>query len=78
MAEVISIEPKRKIMKAMEIVKLVGEVIRDVREIPSGHLYACLMEKISFDDYTKVIDLLKKAGLVEESNAHMLSWKEPR
>ena len=33
---------------------------------PSGHLYAALMDKCDIEDYTVVVSVCKKMGLVEE------------
>ena len=39
--------------------------------IPSGHLYAMLMDKMSLGSYQGIIDLLKKKGMITENN-HLL------
>lgn len=44
--------------------------------IPSGHLYAQLMGKMSLEQYTKFIDILKDAGKVTE-NGHVLRYVNP-
>ena len=51
----------------------VAEAIQDLGEVPSGHLYTALMSQISFDQYTRVIDILKRAELIKEDN-HLLTW----
>jgi len=55
----------------------VGEAIRDLGSVPSGHLYAQLMGRMDLDTYNKLIGLLKQANLVEESN-HLLTWVGPK
>jgi len=55
----------------------VGEAIRDLGSVPSGHLYARLMGHMDLDTYNKLIGLLKQANLVEESN-HLLTWVGPK
>jgi len=55
----------------------IGEVIRDLGSVPSGHLYARLMGRMSLDTYNSLIGLLKQANLVEESN-HLLTWVGPK
>lgn len=59
---------------AFELVAILGATIRELKQVPSGELYAHVMDKLSLENYTKVIELLKKAKLVEESNAHLLTW----
>jgi hypothetical protein len=51
----------------------VGEAIRDLGSVPSGHLYARLMGHMSPETYNKVISLLVKVGAVKEEN-HLLTW----
>jgi hypothetical protein len=53
----------------------IADAIRDAKEIPSGHLYAAVMEWVDLCGYEKIISILKRAGLVEETPAHLLRWK---
>lgn len=55
----------------------VGECIRELGEVPSGHLYARLMGKLSLESYEAIIRQLVKADLVKRSNAHLLTWIGP-
>ena len=66
----------RQVKGAIEILRAVAETIRELKEIPSGHLYAQLMGQMDLPTYTKIIDTLKDAGLVKESG-HLLTWIEP-
>ena len=47
---------------------------RELGEVPSGHLYARLADKITVAQYGQVIEILKRSGLVRESGAHLLTW----
>ena len=58
---------------ATKIISAVGSAIRELGEIPSGHLYASLIGTMTFDQYNRVIGILKKAGLITEKN-HLLKW----
>ena len=58
---------------ALGILKVVADAIRELGEVPSGHLYAHLMSKLSLEQYEQVIGILKQAGLITESN-HLLTW----
>ncbi len=58
---------------ALGILKAVADAIRELGEVPSGHLYAHLMSKLSLEQYEQVIGVLKQAGLITESN-HLLTW----
>lgn len=59
---------------ALQIVKAVADAIRELGQVPSGELYARLMDKISLADYEFIISTLKSAGVVSESN-NLLTWK---
>lgn len=61
----------------LEIVGLVGQAIASLGEVPSGALYARLCGRMDLDAYQSVIGLLKRAGLVTESPAHLLRWSGP-
>lgn len=64
-------------VRAMLAVTLaVGETIKELGSVPSGHLYAALMEKMSIHTYQMIIGALKKSGLVSESG-HVLTWVGP-
>jgi|688.fasta_scaffold13647_5 hypothetical protein len=59
---------------AIEIVMAVAETIREAGEIPSGHLYAGLMEKgCTLTQYDNLIRTLIESGIVRKSG-HMLKW----
>lgn len=45
----------------LEAIEAAGE-----RGVPSGHLYAMLMGKMSLDQYNQIISGLKRAGFVSE------------
>ncbi len=58
---------------ALRILKAVAEAIKELGSIPSGHLYARLMGKLTLDQYNLVIGALKKAGLIKEEH-YLLTW----
>ena len=47
------------------------ETIRDLGGVPSGHLYARLMGRMSLDTYNLMISTLKQQGLVSESGHYL-------
>ncbi len=65
---------KAQVKAAMAVVLVVGETIRDLGEVPSGHLYAQLMGRFSLAEYEKIIDTLVRAGVVEKTPQHLLRW----
>ena len=69
---------KAEAKAAIQVVMAVGDAIRELGSIPSGHLYAQLMSKLDLQAYQRVIDLLKGAGVVKEEASHMLTWIGPK
>ena len=67
---------KQEIGAAITAIKAIADAIRELGEVPSGHLYAHLMGKMSLADYNKVIGILKGATLVSESG-NLLKWTGP-
>lgn len=61
---------------AMAVTVAIAEAIREAKEIPSGHLYAVLMNKVDLEGYQRIIQTLKNAGLVEDKG-HLLKWVGP-
>ena len=62
------------IQAAIAVIVAVGDAIRELRQVPSGELYARMMEHLSLENYQKVIETLKGAGLVREEQSHLLVW----
>lgn len=61
-----------QIQSAITAVSEIGKVIREVKRIPSGHLYAQLMGVLSLEKYEMIIGLLKKTGLITEQNNELI------
>jgi hypothetical protein len=57
--------------------RILADAIRDLGEVPSGHLYAHVMGAMSLETYQGLIGILKRAGLIEEK-AHLLTWIGPK
>jgi hypothetical protein len=66
-----------QVKAVLEILVAVGDAIKELGRVPSGHLYARLMDKLSLEQYNTVIRKLKETGLVKEE-AHELIWIGPR
>ena len=62
---------------ALEVLRVVADTIRELKQVPSGHLYAQLMGTMDLATYEKIIGVLKNAGLITEQN-HLLTWNEPK
>lgn len=66
-----------QIRAAIETLRAVADAIKELKSVPSGHLYATLCGSLSLDQYNQVIGALKRAGLVREEN-HLLEWIESK
>lgn len=67
---------QQQISSAIQSVAAIAEAIRSLGEVPSGELYAHVCGHLDIDQYTQVIALVKRAGLVAESN-NVLRWVGP-
>lgn len=65
-----------QVTAAIRMAAAVGEAIKDLGSVPSGHLYARLMGHMDLTTYNKLIGILKQADLVKEEN-HLLTWIGP-
>ncbi len=63
---------------ALEAVLAISDAIHDLGEVPNGHLYAQVMGYLTLDQYMQILGILKRAGVIEESVAHVLRWTGPR
>jgi hypothetical protein len=61
---------------AFGAVKAIAEAIRELGEVPSGHLYGLLMDRLTIGQFEQTIGILKRSGLVQEK-AHLLTWIGP-
>ncbi len=64
---------KEQIAAYIQAAKALGAAIKELGSVPSGHLYARVMDKMDLDCYNQLIDILKDAGVVRESG-HVLTW----
>ena len=64
---------QKQIDASLLVIRVVADAIRELGSVPSGHLYARIMNTLSLEQYNSVIGVLKRAGLVEE-RSHLLKW----
>ena len=69
-----TLDQKAKVQGALDMLKAIADAIKELEKVPSGELYARLMGHLSFSDYSKAIEILKGAGLIDEKN-HELIWR---
>ena len=61
-------------MKLVEVMGLVASVIKELGSIPSGHLYAQLMDKMSLDSYEKMTGALERMGIIRIDGNHLITY----
>jgi uncharacterized membrane protein len=65
---------KENIAGATAILIAIAEAIRELKRVPSGHLYALLMPKMTHAQYEEAIGILQRAGVVRRTPGHELVW----
>lgn len=63
-----------QVRAGLEILIAMGRTVRELKRVPSGHLYARLMGSISLDQYNSLIGILVKQNLVKLTPSHELVW----
>ena len=67
---------QEEVKGAINTVRIIADAIREVKNIPAGELYAMVMGHMSLRGFNSIINVLKRAGLVQEVN-FMLTWIGP-
>lgn len=70
-------EYRAKVLAAINVIRAVASTIQELGSVPSGHLYAACMAKMTLEQYQAIIDALKAAQLVSETN-NLLTWIGPK
>lgn len=70
--------PSINLDKVRTYVLAIAETVRELGEVPSGHLYAQLMGDMDLDTYTSLIQVLEHAGLVRVQPSHLIIWVGPK
>ena len=65
---------EQKMKAAVEIMKAVASAVKDLGSIPSGHLYAQLMGKMSLDSYEKMTGALERMGIIRIDGNHLITY----
>ncbi len=64
---------REQLAAALGVVAALGDTVKSLGSVPSGHLYARVMDTMSLQMYQAAIALLVRAKLVKEEN-HLLTW----
>lgn len=68
---------EHRVTAVLEVVNIVGDTIRDLHSVPSGHLYARLAGHMDLEIYNNIIDMLVQAKQVRRDRSHLLTWIGP-
>lgn len=67
---------KEQVWAAINAVRAIADLIKEVKQVPSGVIYSQVMQHMDLATYNGIIAVLKSSGLVTEQN-FMLTWVEP-
>jgi hypothetical protein len=67
----------KQISAALAITAAVADAIRELGSVPTGMLYVRVMDRMTIEVFTRIIDTLKRADLVTESR-DVLTWVGPK
>ncbi len=60
---------------AIAIVRSIADTVKELKEVPSGTLYNALMTQgMTLKQYENVLDILKKARVIEVTPGHLVRW----
>lgn len=64
---------KRQLTAYLQICRVIGDAIRELGEVPSGELYAQVMQHVDLNTYEHVIATLIRSDVVTKTS-HLLKW----
>lgn len=62
-------------MTSANVVYAILSTVKEVGEAPSGHIYAAILDKVSYNQYSGIISGLVQAKLIKVSG-HVISLTE--
>lgn len=58
----------------MEIIRAIADAIRELKSVPSGHLYARLCGNMSLSEYQQIIGILQRSKVIVVEPSHLIRW----
>lgn len=68
---------KEQVAAGVKTIAAIAEAIRDLGEIPAGHLYGRLAGMLTIGDFERIIAILERTKLIEK-HGHLLVWTGPQ
>lgn len=65
---------RKQIKAAFDLCQALGETIKELGSIPESKLYACVIGRISLEDFNAAIATLERLSIVERTQMHVLKW----
>jgi hypothetical protein len=69
---------KTELSAGLKVIMAVATTIREAGEVPSGTIYATLMDRVSLKGYQKVLGILEEQGLISVDRSHLIRWTGPK
>lgn len=61
----------------LQLTHTIADTVREVGEMPSGHLYAAVMDQYDLNLYNTCVELLIRSNLIKRLPSHLLVWTGP-
>lgn len=65
-------------VSAIALIRAVADCIKDLEEVPSGHLYAQLVGFLTLENYNLILAKLVEAKLISVTPGHLITWIGPK
>ena len=65
---------REQLAAGMEIIRAIADAIRELKTVPSGHLYARLCGRMSLSEYQKIIGILQRSKVIAVDQSHLIRW----
>lgn len=62
-----------RIKSAIAGIQAIADAIRDLKEVPSGELYASVMQYLTLSQYEHIINILLRSKVITREN-NLLKW----
>lgn len=64
---------KAEITSGLNVLRALAETVKELGEVPNGHLYATVMSLMDIHQYNKAIDLLVRSTVILKQG-DLLKW----
>lgn len=67
---------KRAVRQQIALLQIIAEAVWEAGSIPSGHLYAAMVGKVTLSAFESLVAQLCRTGLIRQ-NGYVLTWTGP-